>query len=91
MPPARKNPPTPPRRWSSEEVNATIARVTPDLLALLADGVPRSKAAIVTALAEHHARDDIKRAIMRLAVLGRLVEQGGRYRLAPDEPEDDQG
>jgi hypothetical protein len=55
----------------------------PDLLALLADGVPRSRVAILVALAGRHPREDIKRTVMRLAVLGRLVEKGGRYTLGP--------
>ena len=33
------------------ELNATIERIAPDVLTLLADGVPRRKAAIVAALA----------------------------------------
>jgi hypothetical protein len=59
-----------------------IERVTPNLLALLADGVPRSQVTILVALAECHPREDIKRTLMRLAVLGRLVEKSGRYTLA---------
>ena len=39
----------------SAELNATIERVAPDILALLADGVPRRKPAIVEALAGRHA------------------------------------
>src|SRR3954468_7835462 len=44
----------------SAEINAMVARVAPAVLALLADGTPRSKAAIVEALAgrlraTHHA------------------------------------
>ena len=35
----------------SAEVNAMIERVAPDILALLADGVPRRKPAILAALA----------------------------------------
>ena len=81
MPPASKSPPALPQRWSSGDVNAAIERVTPDVLALLQDGVPRTRAAIVAALAECHSREDIKRTIMRLAVLGRVVEKGGRYTL----------
>ena len=37
----------PSRSSSSADLNAAIARVTPDVLALLGDGVPRSEAAIV--------------------------------------------
>ncbi len=38
------------RFWSSVDLDAAIARVTPDVLALLGDGVPRPEAAIVAAL-----------------------------------------
>jgi hypothetical protein len=72
---------------SSAEVNAAIERVAPDVLALLADGVPRSRAAIITALAEQHPRGDIKRALARLAVLGTVEERAGKYTLAAPEAE----
>jgi hypothetical protein len=75
----------PPRATSSADLNTMIARVTPDVLALLADGVPRTEAMIVKALAERHPKPDVKRAIARLAVLGRLDRQGSRYTLASDE------
>jgi hypothetical protein len=45
---------TPIKRWSSADLNAAIAHVTPDVLALLGDGVPRTEAAIVAALAGRH-------------------------------------
>ena len=41
------------------ELNAMIERIAPDILALLADGVPRRKAAIVAALAGRHDRQDV--------------------------------
>ena len=41
-------------RASSAGINAMIDRVAPAILGLLADGVPRSKAAIVAALAARH-------------------------------------
>jgi hypothetical protein len=44
--------PSPYERAGSAEINATIERVAPDVLGLLADGVPRSKAALVEALAD---------------------------------------
>jgi hypothetical protein len=40
---------------------------------------PRPRAAIVAALAGRHAKEDVVRTLMRLAVTGRLVEAGGRY------------
>jgi len=63
----------------SAELNAMVARVAPDVLGLLADDVPRTKAAIVAALAGRHAAEDVDLALVRLAVTGRLVEAGGRY------------
>jgi hypothetical protein len=70
---------------SSADLNAAIARITPDALALLGDGVPRSDAAIVAALAGRHPKDDVRRTVMRLAVLGRLAMRGGRYTLPAAE------
>ena len=64
------------------ELNATIERVAPDILALLVDGLPRTKAAIVEALATRYARDDVELALIRLAVTGRVEETGGKYTLA---------
>jgi len=58
-----------------------IEQVAPDILALLGDGVPRSRATIVAALADRHARDDVRRTLMRLHVLGQLVEKSGKYTL----------
>jgi hypothetical protein len=71
----------PPRVTSSDDLNAAIERVAPDILALLADNVPRSEAAIVAALAGQHPRDDVRRTVMRLAVLGQLAMRGSRYSL----------
>ena len=50
------------------ELNATIERIAPDVLGLLADGTPRRKAAIVAALAGRHAPEDATLALIRLAV-----------------------
>jgi hypothetical protein len=65
------------------------ARTAPAVLALLADGTPRSKKAIITALADRHPKDEVQRTLMRLAVTDRLVEDGGRFTLpradTPDE------
>src|SRR3954447_21295528 len=62
MPPTK----TPPARRSSSyenassaAVNAMVERVAPAILGLLADGVPRSKAAIIEALADRHDRQDV--------------------------------
>jgi hypothetical protein len=72
-------PPT--KRWSSADFDAVIARVTPDILALLGDGIPRSRGTILTALADRHPKDDVRRTLMRLDVVGRLAMQGSRYTL----------
>jgi hypothetical protein len=71
----------PAKRWSSADLDAAIERVTPDVLTLLADGVARSEAAIIAALADRHAKDDVRRTVMRLAVTGRLAMRGSRYSL----------
>ena len=64
-----------------------LARMAPVVLGLLADGVPRSRRAIVAALADRHDKQDVTRALMRLAVTDRVVEHGGKFTLPPpDEP-----
>ena len=65
--------------WGSAEVAAAVARTAPAVLGLLADGLPRSRAAIVAALAGRHVAGDVVHTLMRLAVTGRLVEAGGKY------------
>ena len=67
-----------------------VARTAPAVLDLLGDGVPRTRAGIVTALAGRHSKDDVVRTLMRLAVTGRLVESGGRYTLTT-EPDPEPG
>jgi hypothetical protein len=80
-------PPT--KRWSSADLDAAIARVAPEILALLADGVPRSEATIVAVLAGRHLKQDVRRTVMRLAVTEQLVETGGRYTLPAGEAKQD--
>jgi hypothetical protein len=75
----------PSRATSSDDLNAMITRITPDVLALLADGVPRNRVMIVAALADQHAKPEVKRAIARLAVLGQLEQRGSRYTLPTPE------
>ena len=77
----RMSRPKPPALTGTAELNALIERVAPDVLGLLADGVPRSKPAIVEALAGRHARDDVVHALIRLAVTGQVDEAGGKYAL----------
>ena len=74
-------------RTSYGELEATLARTMPVVLALLKDGVPRGPRAIVTALADRYDRKDVKHAVMRLAVTGRIVERKGRFTLAAEEGE----
>jgi hypothetical protein len=74
------------RSWSSADFDALLAQVMPDLLALLADGVPRSRVTIAAALADRHPREDVRRTLMRLAVTEQLVETGGKDTLPAPEP-----
>ena len=71
--------PSPYERAGSAELNATVERVAPAILGLLADGVPRTKPAIVEALAGRHDKQDVVHALIRLAVTDRVQETGGRY------------
>ena len=67
------------------ELNAMIERVAPDVLALLADGVPRRRPAIVAALAGRYAEDEVELTLIRLAVTGQVRETGGKYTPAVTE------
>ena len=80
MPTATRQP-GPYERSGSEAINATVARTAPAVLGLLGDGLPRSKPAIVEALADRYARDDVVHTLIRLAVTGQVVETGGKYTL----------
>jgi hypothetical protein len=82
--PAVRNP-SPYDNAGSEAINATIERVAPAILELLGDGLPRTKPAIVEALAGRHDRQDVVHALIRLAVTGRVEDTGGRYALATSE------
>ena len=73
--------PKPSAITGTAELNATIERVAPAILELLADGVPRRKPAIVAALAGRHERQDVISTLIRLTVTDRVVETGGRYTL----------
>jgi hypothetical protein len=46
---------------------------------------PRTRSTIIAALAGRHPKDDIRRTVMRLAVLGQLAMRGGRYTLPAAE------
>jgi hypothetical protein len=75
----------PSRPSLSADINAVIARVTPDVVALLGDGVPRTKGMLIAALADRHPKQDVRRTLMRLAVTEQLVETGGKYTLLAAE------
>jgi hypothetical protein len=76
----------PSRPASSADLHAVIARITPDVLALLGDGVPRTRGMIIAALADRHPKADVRRTLMRLAVTERLVETGGKDTLPVSGP-----
>ena len=76
--------PKPSAFTGSADVNAMIERVAPDILALLANGAPRPKAAIVAALADRHERQDVISTLIRLSITERVVETGGKYTLAQE-------
>ena len=64
---------------------SSAARMAPAVLALLGDGVPRGRRAIVAALADRHPKDEVARTLMRLAVTGCLAEASGKHTLAGTE------
>jgi hypothetical protein len=59
-------------------------RTAPAVLELLGDDTPRSKAAIITAIADRHPKEDVVRTLMRLAATGQLVETERKYNLPPE-------
>jgi hypothetical protein len=77
--------PKPSAFTGSTDINAMVERIAPDILALLADGAPRTKAAIVAALAGRHDAEDVTLALIRLAVTEQVRETGGKYKLATTE------
>jgi len=83
MPPTKtpSTRPSPYENAGSDAINAMVARVAPAVLELLRDGVPRSKAAIVEALAGRHDRQDVLHTLIRLSVTGEVSEAGGKYTL----------
>ena len=67
------------------KLNATIERIAPAILGMLADGAPRTKAAVVEALAGRHDRQDVVLTLIRLSVTGQVVEAGSKYTLGSGE------
>ena len=70
------------------DLEQVLARIIPDVLGLLQDGVRRSRREIVAALANRHPKEDVTRTLTRLAVTGRVIQTGGSYALAPTGTDD---
>lgn len=86
MPPAHS---LPLRPRSTTDIDALIERVSPAIVRLLADGVPRSKATIVAALAGAYPKPEVVQALMRLVVTGWLSETRRKFHLpSPDTAEE---
>ena len=78
----------PTRYTSSADTHAMVARIAPSILELLGDGIPRSRRAFVAALADRHAKEEVVRTLMRLAVTGQILAVDSKYTLPPaTEPE----
>jgi len=73
----------PTRYTSSADTHAMVARIAPSILELLGDGIWRSRKAIVAALAGQHEKDEVVRTLMRLAVIGQVVDVDRKYGLPP--------
>jgi hypothetical protein len=71
--------PSPYENAGSDAINTMVARIAPAILELLADGVPRSKPAIVEALAGRHDRQNVLHTLVRLSVTDQVSEAGGKY------------
>jgi hypothetical protein len=73
------------RRQGSAEIAAVVARAAPAVLELLTDRVPRSRAAVVAALAGRHAKEDVVRTLMRSPSPAgpTRVAAGTRWRRSP--------
>lgn len=69
------------RHVSSDDTHVMVARIAPAILQLLSDGMPRSRKEMVEALAPQHAKDEVTRTIMRLSVIGQLVQIKNKYGL----------
>ena len=77
------------RYTSSADTHAMVARIAPSILELLGDGIWRSRKAIVAALAGQHEKDEVVRTLMRLAVIGQVIDIDRKYGL-PAATEHDQ-
>jgi hypothetical protein len=72
---------------SRDALEAMLARTMPVVLGLLADGVPRSKRAIVAALRDRHDKKEVGYAVMRLSGTGCIVERNGGFTLPAEGAE----
>ena len=80
----------PSRYTSSADTHAMVARIAPSILGLLGDGIPRSRRDFVAALADRYPKEEVELTLMRLAVTGQILADGGKYILAPTtEPDQD--
>ena len=71
----------PTRYTSSDDTHAMVVRIAPSILELLGDDIPRHKRTIIAALAEQHEKDEVVRTLMRLAVIGQVVDVDRKYGL----------
>ena len=78
----------PTRYTSSADTHAMVARIAPSIRAARRR-YPRSRKAIVAALAGQHDKDEVVRTLMRLAVIGQMVDIDRKYGL-PAATEHDQ-
>jgi hypothetical protein len=76
----------PPGERIAAEIEATVARTAPAVLGVLADGAPRTRAAIVEALAGRHEREDVIVTLLRLGATGAVRGTGDGYVLPRTEP-----
>ncbi len=77
-----------PRYTSSADTHAMVARITPSILGLLGDGIPRSRRAFVATLADRYPKEEVELTLMRLTVTGQILAAAGKYTLPPaTEPE----
>ena len=49
----------PTRYTSSADTHAMVARIAPNILELLGDGIPRSRRAFVAALADRYPKEEV--------------------------------
>ena len=75
--------PKPSALTGSAELNATIERVAPDILALLATACRAPRRPSSRRWPGGMTAEDVVLALIRLAVTGQVVETGSKYTLGP--------